>query len=706
MDEFFNTVADVHYFPKELSWLAFNERVLQEAADQRNPLIERLRFLGIYSNNMDEFYRVRVADVKRRILLQKYNTEDKEDTEALMQDIQNYVLKMGEKFNTIYLELHLELRKHNIEFIDQHKLNESQSAWVRSYFRERVLRLISPILLSNENLNLSKRLEDNATYLMVEMTGPAKPEYAIVQVPSDDISRFLELPIALNKTKRNGRYRHQFMMLDDVIIHCLNDIFSGFFDFCEIQAYSLKLTKDAEYNLSDTLDQSLLDKMSKGIRQRLESEPVRLVYDAAMPEHMLKLLRKLLGANMLDASIPGGRYRNFKDFINFPNTGHTSLEYPPMPALPHPDFEQHTTTFDAIRSNDVLLHYPYHNFTYFTEWVRQASFDPKVTSIKMTMYRVAKNSRVIHSLLDAVRNGKKVTVVVELKARFDEENNIHWARRMTQAGVQVVFGLTTLKIHSKLCIISRQERGKPVKYAHIGTGNFNEKTARIYTDMSLFTCHQEICDEVDQVFEFIEYSYKPFIFKHLIVSPTWSRNKLYALIQREIDFASQGRKAEILLKVNNLVDDGIVDMLYKASQAGVKIRVIVRGMCSLIPGIRGKSTNIQIISVLDRFLEHARVYQFHNGGDIDLYLSSADWMTRNIDQRVEVGVPIYDARIKQQMMTILALQWNDNVKARVIDKKQSNPYVKRGNKKSIRSQQAIYDYLASQQLGPTVQADL
>jgi polyphosphate kinase len=321
------------------------------------------------------------------------------------------------------------------------------------------------------------------------------------------------------------------------------------------------------------------------------------------------------------------------------------------------------------------------------------------------MYRVAKNSRVIQSLLDAVRNGKKVTVVVELKARFDEENNIHWARRMTQAGIQVVFGLTTLKIHSKLCLISRQEKGKAVKYAHIGTGNFNEKTARIYTDMSLFTCHDEICDEVDQVFEFIEYSYKPFKFNHLIVSPTWSRAKLTALIQREMDFATSGRKAEILLKINNLVDNEIVDLLYRASQAGVKIRIIVRGMCSLIPGVAGKSKNIQVISVLDRYLEHARVYQFLNGGDIDLYLSSADWMTRNIDQRVEVGVPIYDAKIKQQIMTVLDLQWHDNVKARIIDAQQQNHYVKRGNKKNIRSQQAIYDYLASQHFGPTIQAE-
>ena len=701
-----NSEHPMHYFPKELSWLAFNERVLQEAADERNPLIERLRFLGIYSNNMDEFYRVRVADVKRRIMLQMYHNEDASQTEHLLKQIQQFVLRLGAKFNAIHMDLQLGLRKHNIEFIDQHKLNESQSAWVKSYFKEKVLRHISPILLSNEHLQLSKRLEDNATYLMVEMTGQGKPEYAIVQVPTDDVSRFLELPIALNRTKRRGRYRHQFMMLDDVIIHCLRDLFVGFFDFCDIQAYSMKLTKDAEYDLSESLDQSLLDKMSHGIRQRLESEPVRLVYDVSMPEHMLKILRKLLGANTLDALIPGGRYRNFKDFINFPYTGHASLEFSPLPPLPSPDFEQHNTTFDAIRSNDVLLHYPYHNFTYFTEWVRQASFDPKVKSIKMTMYRVAKNSRVIHSLLDAVRNGKKVTVVVELKARFDEENNIQWARRMTQAGVQVVFGLTTLKIHSKLCIISREEKAGLVKYAHIGTGNFNEKTARIYTDMSLFTCHKEICDEVDQVFEFVEYSYKPFVFQHLIVSPTWSRPKLNSLIQREMDFALSGRKAEIVLKLNNLVDDPIVDLLYKASQAGVKIRIIVRGMCSLIPGIPGKSHNIKVISVLDRYLEHARVYQFFNGGDIDLYLSSADWMTRNIEMRVEVGVPIYDARIKQQIMTVLDLQWNDNVKARLIDQEQSNPYVKRGNRKSIRSQQAIYDYLASQQLGPTIQAEL
>ncbi|KUM54239.1 polyphosphate kinase 1 [Rheinheimera sp. EpRS3] len=689
--------SDFPLYPRELSWLSFNGRVLQEAADERNPPIERLRFLGIYSNNMDEFFRVRVADVKRRILLKKYHQSEQEDAEELMQEIQQRVLQLGQRFNAIYLDIQLELRKHNIELIDNFKLTELQSGWVRSYFRDEVIKHISPMILSGDEVSLPKALEDNTTYLMVEMTGNGKPEYAIVQVPTNELSRFIELPLHLNTRKKNGHYRRQILLLDDVIVHCIADLFAGFFEFDHIQAYSLKLTRDAEYNISDTLDQSLLDKMSKGIRQRLKSEPVRLVYDAAMPEQMLKVLSKQLGTSSTDSLIPGSRYRNFKDFISFPNIGHQSTEFPPLPPLKSPEFEQYATSFDAIRAGDILLHYPYHNFGYFTEWVRQASFDPKVTHIKMTMYRVAKHSRVIHSLLDAVRNGKKVTVVVELKARFDEENNINWARKMTEAGIQVVFGLTTLKIHSKLCLISRMEKGKLMHYGHIGTGNFNEKTARIYTDMSLFTCHQEITAEVAQVFEFIEYSYRPYKFNHLIVSPTWSRPRLIQLIQREIDFAVSGRKAEIFLKVNNLVDQQIVDLLYRASQAGVKIRMIIRGMCSLVPGLPGKSQNIRVISVLDRFLEHSRIYVFHNGGETDVYLSSADWMTRNIDQRVEVGVPIYDVRLKQQVLDTLDIQWRDNVKARIIDAKQSNAYVKRGNKRSIRSQQQIYEYLARQQ---------
>ncbi|MDP4529252.1 polyphosphate kinase 1 [Alkalimonas delamerensis] len=687
----------VPMIPRELSWLSFNGRVLQEAADTRNPAIERLRFLGIYSNNMDEFFRVRVADVKRRILLKKYQASPDEDAEQLLQDIQQKVIEQGEQFNQIYKDIQLELRKHSIELIDNSRLTEQQLEWIRSYFRSEVKKHISPIILSNEEQRLARSLEDNTTYLFVEMSGQGKPEYAIVEVPTQELSRFVELPLELNTRKKNGHYRRQLLLLDDILLLCLADLFSGFFEFEQIQGYSLKMTRDAEYNISDTLDQSLLDKMSKGIRQRLKSEPVRLVYDKEMPEAMLKVLRKQLGTSSGDSLIPGGRYRNFKDFIGFPNMGHHSLEFAPLPPLPSPEFEQHATSFDAIRASDILLHYPYQDFGYFTEWIRQASFDPKVSSIKLTMYRVAKNSRVISSLVDAVRNGKKVVVVVELKARFDEENNINWSRRMTEAGIHVVFGLTTLKIHSKLCLITRLERGKAMRYAHIGTGNFNEKTARIYTDMSLFSCHPELTAEVDQVFEFIEYSYRPYQFQHLIVSPTWSRPRLMALIQREIAFATSGRKAEIILKVNNLVDKEIIALLYQASQAGVKIRMIIRGMCSLIPGVPGLSQHIKVVSVLDRFLEHSRVYVFHNGGETEVYISSADWMTRNIDHRVEVGVPIYDLRLKQQILDILHIQLKDNVKGRLLDANQSNSYVKRGNKRNIRSQQATYDYLAALQ---------
>lgn len=682
---------------RELSWLSFNGRVLQEAADKRNPAIERLRFLGIYSNNMDEFFRVRVADVKRRILLKKYQADSDEDAEQLLQDIQQKVIEQGDQFTQIYKDIQLQLRKHNIELIDHTRLTPPQVDWVRNFFRNEIKRHISPIILSNEETRLARSLEDNTTYLMVEMSGQGKPEYAIVEVPTQELSRFVELPLNLNTRKKNGHYRRQVMLLDDILLLCLADLFSGFFEFEQIHGYSLKMTRDAEYNISDTLDQSLLDKMSKGIRQRLKSEPVRLVYDKDMPEAMLKVLRKQLGTSSMDSLIAGGRYRNFKDFIGFPNMGHHSMEFAALPPLPSPEFEQHTTAFDAIRASDIMLHYPYQDFGYFTEFIRQASFDPKVSSIKLTMYRVAKHSRVISSLVDAVRNGKKVIVVVELKARFDEENNINWSRRMTEAGIHVVFGLTTLKIHSKLCLINRTERGKMVRYAHIGTGNFNEKTARIYTDMSLFTCHPELTTEVEQVFEFIEYSYRAYQFDHLIVSPTWSRPRLIQLIQREISFVTSGRKAEIILKVNNLVDKEIIALLYQASQAGVKVSMIIRGMCSLIPGIAGLSHNIKVISVLDRFLEHSRVYVFHNGGDTDVYISSADWMTRNIDHRVEVGVPIYDLKIKQQILDILHIQLKDNVKGRHLDATQSNRYVKRGNRRNIRSQQQTYEYLAKLQ---------
>ena len=470
-------------------------------------------------------------------------------------------------------------------------------------------------------------------------------------------------------------------------------MFSNFFSFNEIQGHSIKLTRDAEYNLDDELEEGILDKMSKGLKQRIYAEPVRLVYDQVMPESMLKVMKKRLGVTHHDALIPGGRYRNFRDFIGFPNIGRQYLENKSLPVLQSSSFNTHASVFDAITQQDILLYYPYHTFNHLLEYVRQAAFDPKVTQIKVNIYRVASKSRLISSLINAAKNGKKVTVMVELKARFDEENNIKWAKVLSAAGIKVIFGIPALKVHSKLCIIHRREKGQIVKYAHIGTGNFHEKTAKIYTDFSLFTKHSGICDESDSVFKFIENSYKPFVFEHLMISPVNARTVLNELILQEVTNVENGKSGKISIKVNNLVDKELIDNLYFAARKGVKIKIIVRGMCSLVPGIANFSDNIRVISIVDRFLEHPRVMIFGTKGEEKVYISSADWMTRNLDHRVEVGVPIYDEKLKQLIIDIIDLQFKDRTKARIIDSEQKNLYVKRGNRKKIRSQIAIHDLL-------------
>ncbi|TMP12152.1 polyphosphate kinase 1 [Pseudoalteromonas sp. S3178] len=675
----------LEYFAKELSWLSFNERVLQEAKDKNNPIIERMRFLGIFSNNLDEFFRVRVADVKRRILLNKLPDANFEEDEVLLSQIQKKVLQLGKKFNQIHQQILNDLTTHNIHVDRPEKLTEFHSNWLKNYFHDNVLQHISPILL-DENKDYSDYINDTMTYLFVEMSDE-KSHFAMLEVPTDRVPRFIILPP--EKTRR----RKTIVMLDDVISYFLNDVFSNFFNFETIQGHAIKLTRDAEYNLDDELEEGLLDKMSKGLKQRIYAEPVRLVYDEAMPESMLKVMKKRLNVTHHDALIPAGRYRNFRDFIAFPNVGRQYLENKPLPALQSTAFNKHTSVFDAITEQDVLLYYPYHTFNHLLEFVRQAAFDPVVTQIKVNIYRVASKSRLISSLINAAKNGKKVTVMVELKARFDEQNNIEWAKVLSSAGIKVIFGIPALKVHSKLCIIHRKEKNKIVKYAHIGTGNFHEKTAKIYTDFSLFTKHTGICEECDSVFKFIESSYKPFNFEYLMLSPVNARDMLLDLIDKEIQHVENGNPGKITVKINNLVDKQLVDKLYYAGRRGVKIRIIVRGMCSLISGIAKFSDNIRVISIVDRFLEHPRVMVFGNNGDDKVYISSADWMTRNLDHRVEVGVPILDARLKWLIIDILELQFKDRTKARLIDSEQKNAYVRRGNRKKIRSQIAIYDYL-------------
>ena len=678
--------TDKQYEEKELSWLSFNERVLQEAMDKTVPLIERVRFLGIFSSNQDEFFKVRVSDVKRRILINEVHGGD-DEAKVLLRAIQQKVMALGEAFDNTYKELLIALARHNIFLVNEYQLSESIQQWLRVFFKEKVLRHIIPILL-NKEVNPVKFLKDEYTYLAIEMKKNGQViQYALVEVPTDDLPRFFQLP------PEGTRRKKQIIILDNVIRFCLDEIFKGFFDYDEIAAYAVKLTRDAEYDLSDQLDLSLVDKMSDGLKQRLTAMPVRFVYEREMPAAMISFLKLKLQISSYDAIMPGGRYHNFKDFIGFPNVGRDYLENPKLPALDCRDFDGFVNAFDAITKQDILLYYPYHKFHHFTELVRQAAFDPAVSAIRINIYRVAKKSRIIHSLIDAANNGKKVTVVVELRARFDEAANIDWANILTDAGVKVVFGVPSLKIHSKLCLITRHENGEAVRYAHIGTGNFNEKTAKIYTDFSLLTRHPDITAEVESVFEYIEYPYRRYKFNHLLVSPINSRRQLYRLIDNELSNAKAGQPSGITLKINNLVDRDLINRLYAAGQAGVPIQMIIRGMCALRPGVPGLSDNIKVISIIDRFLEHPRVMVFHNKGNPQLYISSADWMSRNIDGRIEVGTPIYDERLKQRILDILELQLSDTCKARVIDADQKNEYVKRGNRRKIRSQVAIYDYL-------------
>ncbi|WKE64703.1 polyphosphate kinase 1 [Gallaecimonas kandeliae] len=679
------------FFDKELSWLSFNERVLQEAADKTVPIIERIRFLGIFSNNMDEFFRVRVADVRRRA---QQHEEDGSDPEAmeLLGKIQQKVMSLQARFDELHHECMLALARYHIVLVNEQQLSDSQKAWVDDYFQQKILRHVAPIII-RKGVDLVVSLKDDATYLVVEIKKGDTVQYAMVEVPASSVPRFVKVP------DDRPRQRKTLILLDNILRLCLNQIFRGFFDFDSLAAYSMKMTRDADYELEEEISLSLLEQTSLGLKQRLTAEPVRLVYDRDMPQPMLDMLVKELGISNLDAMVPGGRYHNFKDFIAFPNVGRKYLENPKLPPITSRAFRDHDTVFDAIAAGDVLVHYPYYKFRHFTEFVRQAAFDPKVKTIKINFYRLARDSRVVQSLIDAVHNGKQVLAVIELRARFDEAANIEWARKMTEAGIRVAFGIPSLKVHCKLCVVTREEEAGLKRYAHIGTGNFHEKTAKVYTDFSLFTTHDELAAEADNVFDFIINSYKRFKFNHLLVSPVNARRKLLALVDQEIDNAKKGLPAAITFKVNNLVDKELNQRLYHASQNGVKVRLIIRGMCSLRPGVPGLSENIRAISIVDRLLEHPRVMVFHAGGQDLVYISSADLMTRNLDLRVEVGTPILDPTLKRRILDILALHFSDTTKARILDMDQQNKYVRRGNRRKLRSQLAIYDYLCQLEQG-------
>ncbi|MFM9055701.1 MAG: polyphosphate kinase 1 [Bacteroidota bacterium] len=668
---------------RDISWLAFNDRVLQEANDPRVPLLERLKFLGIVSSNRDEFFRVRVASIKRLIRLGKKGAELLgEEPVHLLERIQRIIIRQQEQFDESWENLLRDLQLQGVFIINERQLNREQGQFVRQYFRDEVMPSLVPILL--DNVKRFPYLHDKSIYLMVVMSRKdARDKYALVEIPTATVPRFLVLP-------KDGKY---IILLDDIIRYCLDDLFYNF-DFDSIHAYTIKLTRDAELDLEQDVTKSLVKKVAEGIKRRTKGQPTRLIYDEELPQTALAYLARRIKLTGDDQPISGGRYHNFVDFMKFPSLNKPELRLKNPHPLSHPLLPPRCSVLGVVRSKDILLSFPYQSYHHILDLLREASIDPKVSKIQITLYRLSKNSQIANALINAIRNGKEVTAVVELQARFDEENNIRWANRLNEEGAQIIYGVPGLKMHSKLFLITRKEQGKNVLYAHIGTGNFNEDTARLYCDHSLLTADKRITEEVSKVFQFYQDNYKTGQYRHLIVSPFFTRKKIMQLIQREIDNARAGQEAWMFLKMNNLTDPEIISKLYEASSAGVRIRMIIRSVCSLIPGAAGLSENIEVISIVDTDLEHARIFIFANNGDPSYYLASFDFMQRNIDFRSEVGVPVYDPDVRQQLRDILDIQWNDNVKARMINVQQDNKYRVTRSRVKHRAQEGIYTYLA------------
>ena len=664
---------------RELSWLSFNERVLQEALDENVPLTERMRFLGIYSNNMDEFFRVRVANLRRMVQVGKKNVEGYKGSPAeLYNDIRKIILKQQLKFEMAYKKIMAQFEKDNIFHLDDTTVTKDQLPELNQFYRNKLKHSIFPIILDKKTP--FPRLRDYAIYLAVRITEKNKKvKYALIQIPTD-VPRFYRLK---EKDK-------EFVILtDDIIRLHLEEIFA-ILPFVQIDAFTFKFTRDAELDLDDDLSVSLIEKIEKSIKNRKKGMPVRFVYDERMPkdllEHLLKSLNLKFGVN----TIPGGKYHNFKDFTSFPDFENPKYVYVPQQPVEHPDLKGNKSLIKAILHKDILLHFPYQRFDHVVDLLREAALDPKVTSIHINVYRLASNSQVMNALLAAIYNGKHVEVVFELQARFDEENNLWWSNKLREGGAKVIFGVQNLKVHSKLLQIRRGKGTQEQLISYIGTGNFNEKTSKIYGDLALITAKPAISKEVKRVFDLMENSLDRSAYKLLTVSPFNTRRKLISLIDQEIKNAKDSKQATIRIKLNNLTDIKMIRKLYEASQAGVKIEMIIRGICCLAPGIKGLSENITIISIVDRYLEHARFIIFENGGQPIHYITSADWMERNLDKRIEVGVPVLEPSLKKELDTIFEFQWKGSVKSRLISKNLKNTY--RRPNKSFHAQHELYKY--------------
>ena len=687
------------FIQRDISWLSFNARVLQEANDPTVPLSQRIRFLGIFSNNSDEFFRVRVATLKRMIELrnwhQKINIYMEQDPQHILEEIQTIVLQQQNEFNRIWAGILKELKKEKVLLLDEKHLSREQKEFVTRYFEEEVRANIIPLMI--ESLPQMPYLRDKSIYLGVVMKkkqSAYKNKFALIEIPTQTLSRFIQLP------KSNGQ--QSIILLEDVIRFNLPQIFS-YFGYENFESYLFKVTKDAELDIDNDVSTTFVEKIEKGLKNRRKGKPVRFVYDKEMDAALLEYLIRRLSLGKKSNIIPGGRIHNFRHFMDFPNLLQVSGVRRSQPFI-HPDLVKSLRVTDVILKKDVLLHFPYHSFNSLIDLLRESAMDPEVTSIKITAYRLASQSKVINALVNAARNGKEVVVMLELKARFDEENNLEWKKVLEEEGVKVLLGVPNLKIHAKLGIVKKRSGNKTIQYGFVSTGNLHEKTARVYGDHCLLTANRNVMADINRIFKYLENWQTGMAelknCRTLLVCPLKMRKELQILIGKEIKEAKLGKPASIILKLNSLSDQALISRLHEAAQAGVNVQLIIRGIyCPIIPP-KKETIPLQAISIVDEYLEHARVMIFHNQGEEKVFISSADWMVRNLDHRVEAAIPILEPELAKELKEIIQIQLKDNVKARILDPQLANDYVSSKGKRPIRSQVEIYKFL-TRKIQPT-----
>lgn len=679
--EYMSKKAKWDFINREISWLYFNDRVLQESANPKVPLIERFKFLGIFSNNLDEFFRVRVATLQRMSEMKINPGLNKDKPEVILKKISKMTSSLQAVMESNFQQIKEQLKAEKIFIIEESELNDEQKAFVTSYYDKHLEDAITPVMLSGSGKTFPE-MQDARIYFFVKLKNSLKPadkKYALIEMPGTEYSRFLVLPRV-----DDNKY---VIFLDDVIRLCMPQLFKSL-PYDTFEVYTIKITRDSEMEIEAELGEGIVDKVSKGIKSRRYGSPLRFIYDSSMSDDMKKYLLKKINFKKSGTIIPGGRYHNFKDFMDFPTMGRSDLVYQKTTGIENETIKAADSVIKAIEKQDLFLHYPYYSFSQYVQLLREAAIDPDVKSIKITLYRMAHRSKVAKALIFAARNGKQVTAVIELRARFDEEHNIQWAQRMEEAGVQITFGVEGLKIHSKLTLI-KKKNGKRI--AAVSTGNFHEGNAAVYTDFTLFTANSGITAELEKVFDFIHQPFQMTHYLHLLVSPQEMRKKLNQLIHNEIINAKKGLPAYILCKINHITDNKLIEKLYDAAQAGVKIRMVVRGQLSMVTSQPRLKGNIEIVGIVDKFLEHSRIIIFCNNNQEKYYISSADWMTRNLDQRIEVAIPVYDKAIQQELKTIVEFGLKDNVQARICDGSGENR-IKTNDEPVFRSQYELMEH--------------